>query len=163
MLKNTKLRSSARLGVVVDADWEKFGSGATATRNRIANIAVDQGYTRRAQDRVGALTYSSPATGSTVRVWIFPNNVDDGNVEDALVSIVSVPEGKLFSHARTSTTSVPVTKFARERFSKATLFTFLAWQTYPGMGLSPLIKDNLIDKSARVYSDFIWWLGDVFA
>jgi hypothetical protein len=149
------------VGVIVDADWQASGTGYATTKSRVIDIVSAQGLSRKPNDSIGGLVFERDER-ARCRVWISPDNANDGILEDAIRASLEAREAKLFGHSEESTRVVPERRFDVRRKSKAEVLCYLSWQKSPGMGLGTLVADDLLDANSAFVRRMLWWLDDSF-
>ena len=147
-----------RIGVVVDADvvledrW-----------NALKRVLINAGY------RSIPLTPNSNGTiiqdeeRPTVGIWLMPNNVLPGMIEDFIKFLV--PEDDvLWPLAEEVVQKVVKTdrKFRLSYTSKAHLHTWLAWQEEPGGPMGQAITKRYLNANAPHAQELITWLRQLF-
>ncbi len=156
----TRLKKSEmkRLGIVVDAD-EKVSSIWTFLQGRLdipqnpdpAGTIVDLQLPGREQVL-------------TVGIWIMPNNVLPGKLEDFIRFLV--PEGDtLIKRAKDCIDQIPESErnFKKKDKIKAHIHTWLAWQENPGISLASAINNSYLDARVPQAQQFIEWLCNLFS
>lgn len=149
------------LGILVDAD-----TNINSRWQSIADRLVNAGYSNvpSAPDIDGTLII--PPTGCLlpkVGVWLMPNNVDSGILEDFLSSLID-EKNQLLVHAISSVASIPSGSryFSSVKNSKALIHTWLAWQEEPGNPFGTAITAKSLDVSRGAATNFSGWLRRVF-
>lgn len=153
----------ARIGVVVDADRAKNGSGFAATLQRFTE-ALAQGDYRPNPAAAAGLVFSHPDGLADLGLWIMPNNLDEGMLEDWIKQCVTPSESALYQHAEKSIDAIPgAPKFRPWHRTKAEVATWLAWQKKPEHGLYNAAQPDLINVEAPLFKALQAWLKHVFA
>ena len=96
-----------------------------------------------------------------VGVWIMPNNVSSGKLEDLLQGMVP-PGDTLFAHAVDVVGSLPKQHFTTPDRPKAVLHTWLAWQKEPGRPYGTAIEAEYLDAHAPAADGLVAWLNRLF-
>ena len=147
------------LGVVIDADKNPSGRWQSI-RHRL--LEAGYGDVSNKADREGTIV--EPPDHSLlprVGVWIMPNNVDKGKLEDFLRLLV--PEGDdLIAHATDVVENLPVRRFRDIDKPKAVMHTWLAWQNSPGRPYGTAITAGFLDACAPAADDIVSWLNRLF-
>lgn len=156
-LKETDLHS---LGIVVDAD-ASLSSRWQAIRDRL----VAAGYTDIPSQPCQTGTVLQPPIDTLLPrfgVWLMPNNLTNGILEDFLRFLV--PSGDLLlPYADEALDNLPEPpRFSLEARPKALLHTWLAWQTEPGRPLGQSITAKFLNDEIPQVDDFIQWLQSLF-
>lgn len=146
------------LGIVVDADvaveqrWQ-------ALRRRIAEL----GYEQLPESPLPGGTIVQQQHKPTVGVWLMPNNVLPGMLEDFVRFLV--PEAdRLWPFAENAVNQLPAyqRRFALQHVMKAQIHTWLAWQEEPGTPLGHAITKRYLDATAAHAQLLIQWLRALF-
>jgi len=99
-----------------------------------------------------------------VGLWLMPDHKNDGMLEDLIKQTVC--EGEQQSLLQTATVCLnrlPITLFKPHHHTKATLYTWLAWQKRPGQALVSTVNADLIDRQSQEIQSFLKWLRKVFS
>lgn len=152
-----------RIGVVVDADRAAHGSGFAVTLQRFTD-ALAQGSYQPDPTAAAGLVFSHPDGLADLGLWIMPNNLDEGMLEDWIKQCVHPSESSLYRHAEDSIDAIPgAPKFQPWHRTKAEVATWLAWQKKPEHGLYNAAQLDLIDVEAPLFTALQTWLRHVFA
>jgi hypothetical protein len=146
------------VGVVIDAD-----TNLSARWGSIQAILQAMGYHSVPPAPAEAGTILSEADLPKFGVWLMPDNVLTGMLEDFVAKLV--PSGDAgFAHAQTVLTSLPagVQKFAPVHFAKAHIHTWLAWQSDPGTPMGLALTKKYLDAGSPDAAAFLRWLKDLF-
>ena len=150
------------LGIVIDAD-EDFASRWVAVRNRV----LEAGYPEVPQTPPpNGLIIERPENTRLPRlgVWMMPNNVDPGILENFLHEFVPAND-PLFAHACESTERIPAEQrlFKKQYTPKAIIHSWLAWQEEPGKPLGLSITARVLDSNSPIARVFIDWCRNLFS
>lgn len=153
------------IGFVLDADSPKFhGMGLKRSWQ-----AVRDQLTRSDIRWNDALPVEFPSQGfrgelkdfgTRVGVWIMPDSLHDGTVENFIESLVT-PDSPLWGHAEQST---DVAKdqygalFADKDRKKAVMQAWLAWQITPGMRFADAFRTGVLNHDAPSAVQFVDWV-----
>lgn len=147
------------IGIIVDADLE---SGVArrwqSLRGKLGGL-VDLPEDPDPNGYVGIYE----KTETLVGVWVMPDNVSDGTLEDFLVNLI--PDGTmLFEYACTSTTKAREhgAGFKEVHGRKAEIYTWLAWQEEPGKPYGQAVTAGYFRKDAELAERFKVWAVRVF-
>ena len=149
------------LGVVLDADTDLAGRW-----DALKHSLVHAGYTTvPAHPALGGTILDPPPNTLLPRfgVWIMPDNLTTGKLEDFLRFLV--PSGnRLFQHVEFSVHGIPE---AERRFSKpdeikAIIHTWLAWQAEPGKPFGTAISAKFLDPNVPRVDVLVAWLKRLF-
>lgn len=154
------LKSTPRLGVVVDADEDRDARWA-AVRDRLRRGGVELPEAPPEAGHVGP----GWLPGSRVGVWVMPDNRMPGVVEDFLVALVPEADPR-WAFAQEvvgqALTLAPAERNAAWR-SKARLHTWLAWQDRPGQPLGQAITARVLGQTGHPQARaFVDWFGRLF-
>lgn len=153
----------ARIGVVVDADRAAHGGGFAVTLQRFTD-ALAQGAYQPDPMAAAGLVFSHPDGLADLGLWIMPNNLDEGMLEDWIKQCINPSESALYQHAEKSIDAIPgAPKFQPWHRSKAEVATWLAWQKKPEHGLYNAAQTDLINVEAPLFKALQAWLRHVFA
>ncbi len=159
-----------RIGIVADAD-AVISSRWQSLRDRLINATGDPRYTETAfdpaqipsvPDATGMIAVQNNRAVSTVGVWLMPDNIAAGMLEDFISRLIK-PRDPLWSRAVQVVDQIPS---ADQRFNQATkayIHTWLAWQEEPGKPMSNAIHPNhYVDAQAPAAQTFVAWLERLF-
>lgn len=142
-------------GVVVDANGDAHARW-TAIRSSLARVGYRD--VPASPDPAGTIVAAVdrlPRFG----VWIMPDNVSPGALEDFAASLV--PSGdELWVRAGEALDSIPeeLRRFSAARRSKAHIHTWLAWQEDPGSPMGQAIGKRDLNAYAPAAQRFVTWL-----
>jgi hypothetical protein len=150
----------AGLGIVLDADTS-LASRWDSVRFRLA----EAGYAPPSQADPRGLVLNAPPDTILPRVgvWLMPNNVVPGKLEDFLRCLV--PRGSaLFAYAETTLNGIPehLRLFKPVDQPKALIHTWLAWQSEPGRPLGQAITFGFLEHTAAEADVLVRWLQRLF-
>jgi hypothetical protein len=148
------------LGIVLDADTNVAGRW-DSVRNRLSAAS----YVAPPQPDPQGLVLNSPpgAMLPRVGVWLMPNNVLPGILEDFLRCLV--PQGSaLFAYAERTVNEIPenLRLFKPIDRPKALIHTWLAWQSEPGRPLGQSITAGFLEHTAAEADNLVRWLQRLF-
>ncbi len=150
----------SRLGFVVDADAD------LATRwqevRRILLKAGRGGGRRRSRRLTGTIVAATDLP--TVGVWVMPDNILRGTLEDFLTLLV--PDGDvLWEQAKKCVDeAVAIEKrFKGQYDNKALIHTYLAWQKDPGLPMGRAITMRCFQPESQHADKFVAWLSRLFS
>ena len=155
-----RLTDLKRLGVVVDADEP------LSTRwSQVVAVLSRAGYTNLpgTPDPKGTIFDPPDSLHPVVGVWLMPNNILPGMLED-FVKFLVPPGDRLLKRAMESVASIPAGErlFSEGHLSKAQIHTWLAWQEEPGRPMGLAIKAKFLDPSCKQAVDLTAWARRVF-
>lgn len=137
-----KVSEIETVGIIVDAD-EHLSSRWEAVKNLLSASGFSMPGTL---PEAGLITTKDSCKAG---VWIMPNNNVNGMLED-FISFLVPKEDKLLPVVQSTLSNIEsekLNKYTLKRKSKATIYTWLAWQESPGtsMGLSITKKYLSVD------------------
>lgn len=148
-----------RVGIVVDADDDPV-----ARWRSITNKLHGEGYNLPAEPVVGGLVHQEEGKRIAVGVWLMPDNLHQGMLEDMAFQLL--PTGDLlWPHAVDAVARVAKLeqRFKRTYTIKAQLHTWLAWQDEPGTPLGLAVKREYLQGDAPLSVEFVRWLRRLFS
>lgn len=146
------------VGVMVDAD-----DSAADRWQSLRGILTKSGYTGVPQSpSIGGTIIRQPGL-LPVGVWIMPDNLNTGMLEDFAASLAD-PNDPLLPLATETVSRIPAEhrKFGNKQ-AKAIIHTWLAWQDEPGRPLGVAIKFKYLNANAQSAQPFISWLKSLAA
>ena len=159
----TRIKASTQegdvLGVVIDADKNPSGRWQSI-RNRL----LEAGYGNVPDKADVSGTIVEPPDYSLlprVGIWIMPNNVDRGKLEDFLRHLVP-EDDDLIAHATDVVENLPARRFRDIDKPKAVMHTWLAWQNAPGRPYGTAITAGFLDANAPSADELVSWLNRLF-
>lgn len=149
------------VGFIVDADddpqehWQQV-------LNRIAdaNGEIDL---PTSLDTNGTIIPENPDIGNPrIGVWVMPDNVSNGELEDFVVQMVPVNDS-VWPRAQGYINGIPQPrKFDDDKTTKAEVHAWLATRKFPGLaGLA--VREGDLDANAPISQSFLAWLTRLFA
>jgi hypothetical protein len=92
-----------------------------------------------------------------------PDHQNNGMLEDLIKHTVTEDiQLRLLKTVQTCLKKLPISLFSSHHQTKATIYTWLAWQKRPGQTLDVTINGNLINLESPEMQGFINWLHKVF-
>ncbi len=146
------------LGIVVDAD-----SDAQARWDAVKHVLATAGYSSLPQSPISGGVIIAETDKPTIGVWIMPDNASGGAVEH--FAKVLVPAGDiLWPLAETTIQTVIATerRFGPTSELKATMHTWLAWQSEPGRPMGQAITKRYLDPAAPQADLLYGWMRKLF-
>lgn len=146
------------LGIVLDAD-ESVSARFNAVRNILEKAGIPS--FPKSPDPNGTILRS---TDLTVGVWVMPDNVARGKLED-FVALLIEPTDDLKPLVNEALDAIEVggtSRYKASDRSKAFIHTWLAWQEAPGRPMGLAITMKYLSASSSVQVDFTNWVGSVF-
>jgi len=146
-----------RLGIIVDADTR-----LQPRWDSLRNILVQGGYTDfpLKPNEAGTIVEQK---GKRIGVWIMPDNIAEGMLEDFVGSLVP-PGDVLWVFAQECVDKVIAQdcRFPLVHRSKALIYTWLAWQEKPGDPLGLSIRSSRLNSGAPMAEPLMNWLRRLF-
>ena len=147
------------VGIVVDAD-----ASADSRWQSIRDILSDVGYGDiPATPNLHGTIVEPPAESPLpkVGVWIMPDNVSPGTLEDLLLAMIP-QDDVLLIHAQSCLDSLVAPPFRDVDRPKALMHTWLAWQKQPGRPYGTSIGAGFLDASVPQVDGLVDWLERLF-
>lgn len=153
-----KSGSYSALGAIFDANANPLARWAS-----VRGALQESGYdVPEAPSAAGVVL---PARSSLPRLglWMMPDNIGPGMLEDFLQSLVSDADS-LLPRAREVVAGIPPAerRFKPAYFTKAVAHTWLAWQAEPGTALGLALTRHYLDADQPAALRFRSWLLSVF-
>ena len=148
-----------RLGVVVDANAD-----IRARWHRIKSAFEKNSTISLPQKPNGDGTVIPGMTpDSKVGVWLMPDNQSQGQLEDLLSKLIEAQDA-CWPHACEATRHAKKlgAKFPDKDFSKANVYTWLAWQETPGLPFGTAIKAKYFAADSPEALKFVDWFKRLF-
>jgi hypothetical protein len=149
-----------RLGVVADAD-----ESAPARWQGFYQSLVKEGYRPVPKEpvREGLVLHRPELPVSAVGIWLMPDNVSAGRLEDFVAGLVRDTD-PLWPRAEQVVDDIPPeeVRFKPQHRSKAYAHTWLAWQKEPGVRIGQAVTRNLVDRNAPPAAALLSWLDRLF-
>ena len=146
-----------RIGIVVDAD--------TSLTNRwlsLISVLTKSGYMDIPKTPSGIGTIIKQVGKPTVGIWLMPNNLDNGMIEDFTMLLIS-PQDRLLPLAQAAVETIPPEDrlFPEVHRSKALVHTWLAWQVDPGVPMGAAIIRKFLGSDTPTALAFVTWLNQL--
>lgn len=162
MLKQLDDATITRLAIVVDADSDVNGCGYSRTIQRVTRIVEPHGFTLKSDSLDGVIFKHNDGLAD-FGLWVMPNNLGEGMLEDFIKTCVKSEEHGLLAHATTVVGTLPQPpKFKQIHTSKAEVATWMAWQEKPGHGLYHAVEKELIDMNSALFRELCDWLTYIY-
>jgi hypothetical protein len=99
-----------------------------------------------------------------IGVWVMPNNLLPGNIENFIRLLVAEEREKLWQLAEKVVDEIPVEErlFAKKDIIKAQVHTFLAWQEGPGRPMGASITRRYFQPGAPDALNFVSWIRNLY-
>ncbi len=161
-----------RIVFVLDADHPPNG-GVKSTWRRLQSAFSLHNHALPDELPPSGLVHSLH-DGRSVAAWIFPDNVNDGAMEE-FVTRYLLPDGdSLLAHARDVVAKLqanrdgqprrePAARFSERSSEKAVVRSWLAWQKRPGLPPGLAIRESALRVDRDRIGVFAAWLGRALA
>jgi hypothetical protein len=148
-----QLSTGRPIGFVLDADSPLIDRWA-AVRAHLASVGVDTPVVPHEDGFVGR----SIAYGTSVGVWLMPDNVANGDLEGFLNRLIS-DRDPVIGHARTATERARElgAQFAQSALQKAVMHSWLAWQEEPGLPYGTAVRAHYFRHDHALVQRFVAW------
>lgn len=149
----TMIKAYDRLAVIIDADLD-LDSRWKSVRAKAAQLGFDI----PEHPQVGGYCAEN-ADGKRFGVWLMPNNIIPGMLEDFLHDLVP-EEDETLPHVREFIEAIPLVKgrFAHKHKSKALIRTYLAIQEDPGLPFGTAIKAKYFKSNGDEVVRLVDWI-----
>lgn len=130
---------------------------------------------QRVKDKFSRYQYTfpdRPTEGGTILeadllpklgVWLMPNNIDVGMLEDFCLQLVDLNKVTLVEENIQLAKEKNITSFKEVHSSKALIHTYLAWQDEPGKPLGQAITAKILEPDHLIAKEFKNWLIKLFS
>jgi hypothetical protein len=145
------------IGLIVDADGHTEGRF-----QRFLDILKNEGYSDLPSHLKREGIVISQSGRPTVGLWVMPNNLDLGILENFALSLVAENDS-LLPFVDSAIQQIPndIRKFKDKDQAKARAFTWLAWQAEPGQSLSTAIEKGLLSRNSSQAQPFRVWFNEL--
>lgn len=153
-----------RLGIIVDADFEKDGQGFLKTHQRIAKKLAEYNYLLPPNSNI-ATYQSEKIQRPNIGVWIMPNHQSDGAIEYWIKENIHQDEQIFYEYVDDIIENISDKRFKPSQQLKVKIGTWLLWQKHPHLGTVSLFAENidgLIDRNGCSYQALLTWFEQVF-
>ena len=154
-----KTSTKRTVGFLLDADsllvdrWRRVA-------HRLKNVGVPN-----LPDRPPTEGFIGESTDfkTKVGVWLMPDNIQDGKLEDFLMTLVKEND-PLIDHARSSTDEARKqgATFSEPDTIKAIIHAWLAWQTEPGLPYGIAIRARYFRHDSPIAATFVKWFKTLY-
>jgi hypothetical protein len=154
-LKRSELQ---RLGIVIDAN-----SDIVARWHALQNVLRNVGYLTVPPTPSTSGTIITQADLPTVGIWLMPNNMQPGMLEDFVRALVPDTD-LLWSRVEQCVQQIPKAErqFPAHHLIKAHVHTWLAWQEEPGKPMGQALTKQYLDADAWQAWQLIDWIQQLF-
>lgn len=149
------------IGIIVDAD-----NDMSARLNQIRSIVKPYGYDiPNKLQHSGLICFSSDSDYPKLGLWLMPDNIHLGMVEDFALSMASTDDA-LLMEAEDELQRIEESgnnRYSLTHHSKAKIHTYLAWQEEPGCPIGLSITKHVLDPNHPIAQGFVQnWLVPLF-
>jgi len=147
----------AVIGIIIDADsdisarWQSLSPLLSSLGYTVPPVLPDKGLIIRHNE-------------ITIGVWIMPNNLLAGMIEDFIKFLI--PEDDQLLGIANGTLNIieseDLNKYRIPHKSKALIHTWLAWQEDPGTPMGSSITKRYLTTDTEICNTFIEWLTALF-
>lgn len=148
------------LAFVVDADDKDIGDRWVSLTSRLIDVGYPSKNIPAAPVAVGTKIEDNELP--TIGIWIMPDNSSAGKIETFLKKIVADDKGDLWEFAEETVVKLPQTLFKPKDTEKAHIYTYLAWQKYPGISMATAIQAKCFQHDKPEARSFVAWIKNVF-
>lgn len=150
------------IGIILDAD-----NDLTARLDQIRNILNPHGYKiPKALSAKGLVCTSSDVIYPKLGLWLMPDNVNLGMIEDFALSMTP-NDDLLMAEAEAELQRIEqsgINQYQRAHHSKAKIHTYLAWQNNPGNPIGTSITKRVLNPDYPMAENFVKnWLIPLFS
>lgn len=150
------------LGIIIDADGlsDNQPSRVSDILGQCKKIIPDFDWTLSAKGIV-----ASDQTGKRIGLWVMPDNLNPGMLENLLLSLPPANQLDLVEQARSATQNAKANHaapYAAVHEHKAIIHTWLAWQDPPGRQLHQAIQENMLQPHSPIADAFVDWFRRLF-
>ncbi len=147
------------IAVVRDAD-----KSVASAYQSLKDIFAKYGYDNLPKKINNKGIYKKYPDKPNIGIWIMPDNVNQGELEDFLLTMI--PKDDLILPEAKKAVERLMTKklhpFPQKDQFKAEMHTWLAWQKEPGFPFGKAIEVGYFDVNKPLANDFITWFETVF-
>jgi hypothetical protein len=157
-----KMTGLQALGIIIDADGldDQRSSSVSALLDR-CRVLLPQGAWHLTKDGI----INTHADGRRLGLWVMPDNVNPGMLEDLILSLPVAAKNAQVEWAQEAVRKAKDEReapFKEVHRSKAEIHTLLAWQDPPGRQLHQAIKENILQPHSEVADRFVKWFKRLF-
>ena len=151
-------RAETRLGIVVDADTD-IAARWQALRHKL----LEAGYMSVPLQPDPLGTVLRQEGRPVVGIWLMPNNVLPGMLEDFMRLLISIDD-VLWPMAEDIVQQVSAVerRFPLTQETKARIHTWLAWQSEPGKPMGLAITKRYLNPASPSAQQLVEWMRNLF-
>jgi len=146
------------IGIVVDADGD-----IEKRKSKITEITKAFFKLNNSDFNESGLVIK-PELEQKFGVWIWPNNKEEGILEDLFLQLVK-DKDLLLEEAKRVVENLPEIepiRFKPQHKSKAIVHSWLAWQDNPGSPIGASLQRSTMDLTKPIIQNFISWLKNLY-
>jgi hypothetical protein len=152
------------LGIVIDAD-EDITEGWKMVKKALAEFGVTLPNLPQTEGFISTNhAVKAGETPTKIGVWVMPDNVLPGKIEDFLEMLVPLSD-ELLPEVNVALDTIEQKgkhKYGSKDRLKALMHTWLAWQETPGMPYGQAITVRYLSTDEQICQDFVTWLKRLF-
>lgn len=153
------------LGIVIDADtdiaegWKMVKKALAEFNVLLPDLPPPEGFISADH------AIKAGETPARIGIWVMPNNILPGKIEDFLEMLVP-PGDELLPEVNLALDTIE--QKAKHKYAvpkdrpKALMHTWLAWQKTPGMPYGQAITMRYLSTDEQICKDFVEWLKRLF-
>jgi hypothetical protein len=142
------------IGVVLDKTADRW--------MQLTRKISPHGYSLPSKPALDGTIVEGDGTNPRVGVWMMPDNVNDGMLEDFLLPAAPPAALEVAREAVSLAKTKQASTFKDAHHSKAVIHTYLAWQDEPGRPLGLSLTCQLLSAETPTAKRFIAWLNRLF-
>ena len=146
------------IGIVIDVDTGDIQNRWLQIREKIQVHKYSFPKFPDIQGTVMTGSINQPELG----IWLMPDNKNSGMLEDFLIQMADQKTISTAKNCLETAMNIGVTNFKKIHFSKALIYTYLAWQNEPGKPLGQSITAHSLKPDSEIAQIFIEWLKRLF-
>lgn len=145
------------IGVVLDAD-RNFAGRWQGIKHKLR----DDPYVLPDEPDLDGTIIEAVDTMPRIGVWLMPNNVDSGMLEDFCRELAPADAVKFAEQCVAGAKEKEFATFKDVHQAKAVIHTYLAWQDEPGKPLGQSIATQVLNPNTDIAKTFVDWLKRLF-
>lgn len=154
--------SLSNIGIIIDAN----NIGPHSRWESLRNIIIEKGFAQLISDQIPSPTgiVLNDPNLLTLGIWIMPDNQSDGYLEHFLTSLIDEAD-PLWQYVEESIQGLAernLQRFSTVKTQKATIHTWLAWQSEPGKPFGQALSMGYLDARSVAANNFETWFRNTF-
>ncbi len=150
-----------RIGIIVDADFDKAQNVAQSYVNQIVKILeINQMPIELSKDGL----IISPIENLTIGIWVMPNNSNEGYLEHFLARLIP-SKNRTWQFAKEKVDELiqsDFCEFSEVKTQKAYVHTYLAWKDTAGLPFGTAVTAKYFDAKSKEGDAFASWCENTF-